>query len=133
MQIQLVDYLENYLTNRLTRTKEVDKEWKMLDADVESAFMEGTVGKKEPVTDQGANMEEDVEMLKRLIREVETGKENRENGQDEDQSQTESENHITDIGETDSEKEIAASEEAEKDPEELEIELLEEFVQSFLA
>lgn len=136
IQIQLVDYLENYLTNRLTRTKEADKEWKMLDADVENAFMEGTVGKKEPVSDQTMNMEEDVEMLKRLIREVETGKEKKSNGKTAEgkgENEAESGNHITGIEESDSEKEIAASKEAEKNSEELELELLEEFVQSFLA
>lgn len=135
IQIQLVDYLENYLTNRLTRTKEVNKEWKTLDADVENAFMEGTTGKKEPVSDQTINMEEDVEMLKRLIREVEIGKERNEGEQAAviaGQSETEPEND-TDIEQTDSEKEIAASKETEKNPEESEIELLEEFVQSFLA
>ncbi len=135
IQIQLVDYLENYLTNRLTRTKEANKEWKTLDADVENAFMEGTAGKKEPVSDQTINMEEDVEMLKRLIREVETGKENKNSGQvavNTDQSEAEAENY-KDIEQADSEKEIAAAKEADKNPEESEIELLEEFVQSFLA
>lgn len=135
MQIQLVDYLENYLTNRLTRTKEANKEWKTLDADVENAFMEGTAGKKESVSDQSVNIEEDVEMLKRLIREVETGKESRGSGQaavSKNQGEAESEDY-KDIEEADSEKEIAASKESEKKPEESEIELLEEFVQSFLA
>lgn len=135
IQIQLVDYLENYLTNRLTRTKEANKEWKTLDADVENAFMEGTAGKKEPVLDQTINMEEDVEMLKRLIREVETGKESKDSGQaavSTNQSEAETEDY-KDIEQADSEKEIAAAKEAEKNPEESEIELLEEFVQSFLA
>ena len=72
IQIQLVDYLENYLTNRLVRTKEGNKELKMLDSDVENAFMEKSSDKREQTPEQTVNMEEDVAMLKRLIREVET-------------------------------------------------------------
>ena len=127
MQIQLVDYLENYLANRLIRTKEGNKELELLDADVENAFMENSAGKKS--AEQTANMEEDMEMLKRLIREVETGKEEKSekppvkgSGYSKEES---------DKNEEGSGQEVAAAKEGE--PGEAEIELLEEFVQSFFA
>lgn len=103
MHIQLVDYLENYLTNRLIRTKEGNKELKLLDADLEAAFLEG----KDIEMPESEEAEKDMEMLKSLIREMES---------DQDKN---------------AETEAAASCEAES--EESEIELLEEFVQSFLA
>lgn len=136
IQIQLVDYLENYLTNRLIRTKEGNKELKMLDSDVENAFMEKSSDKREQTSEQTVNMEEDVAMLKRLIREVETegdektgrqGEENKKHGK------VKSGAPIADMEENDSERESAAAKEAEEKTEESEIELLEEFVQSFLA
>ena len=132
MQIQLVDYLENYLANRLIRTKEGNKELEMLDADVEKAFMENSAGKKS--AEQTVNMEEDMEMLKRLIREVETGKENKSKKspvQGSDYGKEESDKKEMGKNETDSGQEVAVAKEEE--PGEAEIELLEEFVQSFFA
>lgn len=136
IQIQLVDYLENYLTNRLIRTKEGNKELKMLDSDVENAFMEKSAGKKEQTPEQTVNMEEDVAMLKRLIREVETESDEKSGKQMEENKnhgKAKSEKTMADIREDDSERESAAAKEAEEKTEESEIELLEEFVQSFLA
>lgn len=135
IQIQLVDYLENYLTNRLIRTKEGNKELKLLDASVENAFMEESTGKRETVSDTDVNMEEDVEMLKRLIREVETGNNERSKEQAEEgkrRGKTDSHKCMTDM-EDDLDQEVAASKELKEEPEESDIELLEEFVQSFLA
>lgn len=94
IHIQLVDYLENYLANHLSRVKAGNKELGMLGADVEDVFMEGS--SKKPQTSE----EEGMEMLQRLVR-------------------------------SDKDVEIEAAVSAE--PEESEIELLEEFVQSFLA
>jgi len=136
IQIQLVDYLENYLTNRLVRTKEGNKELKMLDSDVENAFMEKSSDKREQTPEQTVNMEEDVAMLKRLIREVETEGDEKTGGQGEENKKhgkAKSGNPIADMEENDSERESAAAKEAEEKTEESEIELLEEFVQSFLA
>lgn len=135
IQIQLVEYLENYLTNRLIRTKEGNKELKLLDASVENAFMEESTGKRETVSDTDVNMEEDVEMLKRLIREVETGNNERSKEQAEEgkrRGKTDSHKCMTDM-EDDLDQEVAASKELKEEPEESDIELLEEFVQSFLA
>lgn len=136
IQIQLVDYLENYLTNRLVRTKEGNKELKMLDSDVENAFMEKSSDKREQTPEQTVNMEEDVAMLKRLIREVETEGDEKTGGQGEENKKhgkAKSGAPIADMEENDSERESAAAKEAEEKTEESEIELLEEFVQSFLA
>lgn len=106
IQIQLVDYLENYLANRLLRTKE---DVKLLDEQTENA---------------AGSAEEDMEMLTRLIREMERKQQEQERLQEE----------------TKTEQQIAASEEpqwqessAPKDPKEAELDLLEEFVQSFLS
>lgn len=132
MQIQLVDYLENYLANRLIRTKEGKKELRLLDEDVENAFMENSAGKKS--AEQTVNMEEDMEMLKRLIREVETGKDNNDKKkptQDGVHRQEGSDKKETGNNEADSGQEVAIAKEGE--PGEAEIELLEEFVQSFFA
>ncbi|MBQ9984258.1 MAG: hypothetical protein IJP29_06670 [Lachnospiraceae bacterium] len=90
MQIQLVDYLENYLVNRVKRGKEASKEMKLLDATMEEAFIEG-VAQNEELT--RAIMEEEKE--KNLVKQ--------------------------------GEKEIAATKEMS------DIELLEDFVESFLA
>ena len=107
IHIQLVDYLENYLANRLTRTKE-----SIIDEEMERAYLEGkkeamqeAVEKSEPSDDYSA--EEDMDMLKRLIREMDSRKE--------------SENAAATI---------AATMEMQ---EQSDIELLEEFVQSFLS
>lgn len=134
IQIQLVDYLENYLANRLLRTKE---DVRMLDEQMESALMEGQVKDSEIVPDQedaaeasAGNMEEDMEMLRQLIRDMDTGKRSdreRQKGQ-RGQSQRESSQQIAASHE---EQDMEQPELAES--EESEIDLLEEFVQSFLA
>lgn len=169
IQIQLVDYLENYLTNRLTRTKEGHKELKLLDNDMEEAFMEGAaknkelkqvilegekeekqkkkrrkedgrkaVQEKEPaISASDVDVEEDMDMLKRLIREIDS----EQNAKQEEQIAVSEEMVVkSELCQMDSEeeeeeegpKEAAFSKEEEAE-EESEIELLEEFVQSFLA
>lgn len=103
IQIQLVDYLENYLTNRLMKSREEPREWKVLDMEMEEAFMEGASPAKE---------------IKDVILQEE---------QIEEQERLQEEELV--------QKEIAAdSEEITEEPAELsDLELLEEFVQSFLA
>ena len=81
MQIQLVDYLENYLTNRVARVQEDTRENRMIS--------------KEESKQEISKMEQEVSEMKQEIPEIE--------------------------------KEIAASQEK------TDVELLEEFVQSFLA
>ena len=80
MLIQLVDYLENYLANRVARTQEISRDSKVSDLSAQEAF-----------ADKEKKPEESEQML------------------------------------PDGEKEIAAAEEM------TEVEMLEEFVQSFLA
>lgn len=116
IHIQLVDYLENYLANRLLRTKE-EGEAKLLDEDMEAAFMDGSAKNKElkaVILEEDRQKEkkqkqrerdEDMEMLKRLLRDVESR-----------------EPALPD--------EVAV---ADDNVEMSDIELLEEFVQSFLA
>ena len=134
IQIQLVDYLENYLANRLLRTKD---EVKILDEEIESAFMEGAARNpdlknailsedKEKAADAIDESEGDMEMLKRLIREMDSNKRERDAKENQDQDEVQ--------------RQIAASSEKQTAEEiglgfagESEIELLEEFVQSFLA
>lgn len=96
MQIQLVDYLENYLVNRVLRTQDSSKEVRLLNATMEEAFMEGAARN---------------DQLKAVIME-------------EDKKQ-ESSSLKAPNGEVS--KEIAVSKELS------DVELLEEFVQSFLA
>lgn len=122
MQIQLVDYLENYLTNRLTRTKEGGRELNLLEDDIEAVFMEESEKKQsakeaEKQKEQSVDMEEDMEMLKRLLRDVESG----EAKTMKQQVAAADETHGKEMGE-----DSDSSEESE-------IELLEEFVKSFLA
>ena len=93
MQIQLVDYLENYLINRVIKNQGSLKELKLLDATMEEAFMEGAAKNDE---------------LKHVILEEEKGASESCKNQD-------------------SEREIAAAKEMS------DVDLLEEFVQSFLA
>lgn len=135
IQIQLVDYLENYLANRLLRTKD---DVRMLDEQMESALMEAQVkdseiapdGEEEDVEASAGNMEEDMEMLRQLIRDMDTGKHSdreRQKGR-RGQSQRESSQQIAASHE---EQDMEQPELAES--EESEIDLLEEFVQSFLA
>lgn len=96
MQIQLVDYLENYLVNRVLRNQDNGKEYRVLNATMEEAFMEGVAKNDE---------------LKSVIME-------------EDKEETASPSSISKEA---SMKEIAASTEMS------DVDLLEEFVQSFLA
>lgn len=83
IHIQLVDYLENYLSNRLLRE----------------------MPEEEPKGHEQNNAEEDMDMLKRLIKEMDSRKE----------------------------KEEASGEVAVSVEDDSEVELLEEFVQSFLS
>lgn len=101
IQIQLVDYLENYLTNRVTKYQENSKEWKVLNSTMEEAFMQGVVKN---------------EALKQVILE------------EEKESQR---SRTTSYGKNDLEKAVQQEIAVSKEPSE--IELLEEFVQSFLA
>lgn len=136
IQVQLVDYLENYLANRLLRTKNTEK---VLNTSMEEAFMDESVEndkirkeilkeekertkkenqkiKEEPKKD---SFEEDMEMLRQLVKDMEEKHEkaNRETKSDW-------------LYDEDGQSQIAASEDEIKDPN---LELLEEFVQSFLA
>lgn len=144
IQIQLVDYLENYLANRLLRTKNTEK---VLNHSMEEAFMDEAVEndeiKKEILkeekdtakeiarnenhkkknenenTSSGDSFEEDMDMLRRLVKEME-----------EKHGQTEPEGQKDWLYDEEGESQIAASQDDIKDPN---LELLEEFVQSFLA
>ncbi len=161
IHIQLVDYLENYLTNRLIRTQAGTEQRKLLDAEMEAAFMEGTVDNKElrkvileegreiekrnqhretttAVRDEkeqenrepetGIDTEEDMEMLKRLLRDM--GKREQNEKAREDLPQTE-EDYKENKGDGEAVRDEVAA--AGENMEQSEIELLEEFVQSFLA
>ncbi len=146
IHIQLVDYLENYLTNRLVRTKTGNEQMKLLDADMEEAFMDGTVKNKEiknvilaeekknrkagameteqnnisePETTE-VDTEEDMEMLKNLLREM--GKRQSAGSKEAVKEAEPQKNAVQD--------EVAI---ADENVELSDIELLEEFVQSFLA
>ncbi len=163
IHIQLVDYLENYLTNRLMRSLVENKQLKMLDADMEAAFMDGSVKNKEiknvileeekkkgrkekreaeqeklQETYKGEeDTEEDMEMLKRLLREM--GK--RQTADDEKMGQNIEGAIVSQrVSQTDSTLDSGKNEEiqdevavADENMEPSDIELLEEFVQSFLA
>ena len=163
IHIQLVDYLENYLTNRLMRSLVENKQLKMLDADMEAAFMDGSVKNKEiknvileeekkkgrkekreaeqeklQETYKGEeDAEEDMEMLKRLLREM--GK--RQTADDEKTWQDIEVAIVSQrVSQTDSTRDSRKNEEiqdevavADENMEPSDIELLEEFVQSFLA
>lgn len=143
IHIQLVDYLENYLTNRLIRTATGNAELKMLDADMEAAFMEGKAKNKELknviLEEDKANTkkkakakkqedtEEDMEMLKRLLRDM--GNKNRTDGENMAERVVVEEQDTEKTAKNTAVDEVAAGEEMEQS----DIELLEEFVQSFLA
>lgn len=149
IQIQLVDYLENYLTNRLIRTKEGSKQLKLLDDEMEAAFMEGTgkttefdkvmLEEQKKWDTEGRSVsqttvEEDMEMLKRLLREMDT----RQDDSGQEMIAASDEQGVAEMETEDEELEVSEWEElrmevSETEPEESEIELLEEFVQSFLA
>ena len=146
IHIQLVDYLENYLTNRLVRTQTGNEQMKLLDADMEAAFMDGTVKNKEiknvilaeekknrkaeameteqnnisePETAE-VDTEEDMEMLKNLLREM--GKRQSAGSKEAVKEAEPQKDAVQD--------EVAV---ADENVEPSDIELLEEFVQSFLA
>lgn len=142
IQIQLVDYLENYLANRLLRTKNTEK---VLNPSMEEAFMDESVEnerikkeildeekdadlkkkqkEKQEIKKKNDSFEEDMEMLRQLVKDMEEKHENANKGANKDTS--------TDwLYDEDGQSQIAASEDEIKDPN---LELLEEFVQSFLA
>lgn len=142
IHIQLVDYLENYLTNRLMRTKAENEDFKMLDAEMEAAFMEGKAKNKELKNvileeekaktrkkDKGKKQEEteeDMEMLKRLLRDM--GNKNRTEGENAPECAAAGKKTGGSVNDV-AVDEVAAGEEMEQS----DIDLLEEFVQSFLA
>ncbi len=160
IQIQLVDYLENYMTNRLTRVREGREEKdelvsqgdgfghvpeeKLLELpDTEEpdyASQKPSDGKTVNQAEE-SGIEEDMEMLKRLLSEVEHGgrKISDSRGQKEESGDDEIENKQmkSQIAVSREEPEEAfpdvTYEALSKEPEESELELLEEFVQSFLA
>lgn len=132
IQIQLVDYLENYLANRLLRTMD---DVKILDEEMESAFMEGAARnpdlknailneEKESISSEAKEAESDMEMLRRLIREMDSNKKEREA----ERNQREAEQQIAAGREKQTAEQMGLGIAGES-----EIELLEEFVQSFLA
>ncbi len=113
IHVQLVDYLENYLTNHLIKTVDNRDDWEDVDKIVETAYQSADantpVDKTEPEVsehdDRENCMEEDMDMLKRLIREMDAKREV-ENASGE----------------------VAAAVDKQSD-----MDLLEEFVQSFLS
>lgn len=128
IQIQLVDYLENYLSNRLIRTRE--------DKDEEMQLVETGKPVEEAVDTEA---EEDMMMLKRLLGQMENGKSRAYTKMQAEAAREQTGKEVEMQG-----QQIAAGRETE--PEELQpqtedcmteeqsdLELLEEFVQSFLA
>lgn len=113
IHVQLVDYLENYLTNHLSKTVDGRDDWEDVDRIVEAAYqgtdadvsVDKTESEMSEQSDRVNSMEEDMDMLKRLIREMD--------------AKREIENASV---------EVAVSVDKQSD-----IELLEEFVQSFLS
>lgn len=103
IQVQLVDYLENYLANRLLRTKKVDK---VLNSDMEEAFMNDAVDNNR--------------IKKEILLEEEEKKEVREESKREDV--------VEEFPCKENKSELK-----EPDISDSNMELLEEFVQSFLA
>lgn len=113
IHIQLVDYLENYLANRLAKTRETKNQLDMSDEEIDQAYIEGkndaineiNSGSLHDTSENaGSTAEEDMDMLKRLLKEMDGRRREGVSG------------------------EVAAASEEQSD-----IELLEEFVQSFLA
>ena len=84
IQIQLADYLENYLTNRLIRNRESGRQLKLMDENMEQAVLTGTEGSFDEILKQAqkagnaSDIEEDMEMLKRLLREMDAERQERE-------------------------------------------------------
>lgn len=123
IQIQLVDYLENYLANRLIRTKEGAKELKLLNEEMEEAFIDNAARNKDlkqVILQEEKNTDEDVSMLYQLLKDMENGRKG---------------------SLSDSKEQIAASKETKlqdkenqtSEPVDSDVALLEEFVQSFFA
>lgn len=158
IQIQLVDYLENYMTNRLTRVREGREEKEEIVSKSDGAeyvpeednseqpdhVPEEAADHKASISmegDESASIEEDMEMLKRLLAQVEHGE--TKNAQSREQrvraayaeSQMEPLNSQIAVSREEQEETFSdiTYEAFAKEPEESEIELLEEFVQSFLA
>ena len=140
IQVQLVDYLENYLTNRLIRAKEGVQELKMLDEDFEDVFME----QKKPINVTDADVQEDMELLKNMLKEIEnqcnelTEPESQQqiavSEEEKQQHAGKAEMQIAVSAET--QQAAVANDQKQNEPEELEeseIQLLEEFVNSYLA
>ena len=108
IHIQLVDYLENSLSNRLLKGK--NDKWDNIENEVDGVFDSDNEEKEQEshVVDSHYTMNEDMDMLKRLIREMDAKK----------------------AGEA-AQNEVAVS--SEEAVELSDAELLEEFVQSFLS
>lgn len=126
IQIQLVDYLENYLSNRLIRTRE-EKEEDLLGEDLEE-YAEQDEQSSE------SEIEDDMAMLRKLLTQMESG---RSRAYTKMQAETEKKREETDREVEMQGQQIAAGKEQmaddEQPEEESDLELLEEFVQSFLA
>lgn len=114
----------------------------MLDEQMESAFIEGHVKspdlekvvldeQKENTDTSTENVEEDVEMLRQLIRDMDTSKQAGKGKQKGRHGQSETSQQIAASHEEQSTEQPEVAD--FKDSEESEIDLLEEFVQSFLA
>ena len=154
IQIQLVDYLENFMTNRLNRVREGREEMGSRSGSVQNLETElsadGIELSDAPDFDE-PDMVEDMEMLKRLLSQVEYGKKREKTEENENPAKEDvplQDDREENERNSDTERitaQIAASQEEEepfpdvtyeafsKEPEESELELLEEFVQSFLA
>ena len=135
VQIQLVDYLENYLTNRLIRKKEGSQMRQQAEnVEVISAgelctelFRENRKREESKKQSLSATVEEDIERLKHLLKDMETERETTmaylaATGPEVERSR-EDQSAFVGIREVETE-ELPANQ--------AEVELLEEFVQSFL-
>lgn len=131
IQIQLVDYLENYLSNRLTRLREDNVSMDL--GELEESGPESEEMSSNP------EMEEDMMMLKRMLSQMEKGK---SRAYTKMQAEKEKKQELDDPELQG--QQIAAGQEADLDEinpemadyskkEQSDLELLEEFVQSFLA
>ncbi|MBR1598291.1 MAG: hypothetical protein IJ661_05155 [Lachnospiraceae bacterium] len=159
IHIQLVDYLDNYLANRLNRKASEKEQWQNVDEEMDKAFLEGkrealqeaieaaktsgeSVNGDEPVEgedgrseDNRQRVEEDMEMLKRLIREMDSKHEEEQESvrhevaasvEQQDSSGHDASASVEQQGNSRYETAVALKEQSD-------IELLEEFVQSFLS
>lgn len=157
IHIQLVDYLDNYLANRLNRKASDKEQWQNVDEEMEKAFLEGkrealqeaieatkaageSIDGDEPgedgrSEDNRQRVEEDMEMLKRLIKEMDSRHEEEQESvrhevaasvEQRDSSIHEASASVEQQGNSKYENAVALKEQSD-------IELLEEFVQSFLS